>query len=131
MRPIFGVTSLFVSFVALMMVLSLSAGPQRCFQTHSWLPHHQFFAHHPQVEQHKQRHQLRGVLLQSPAAHLDMLKLTFDNPKQVFDLGAHADFELLGHDINSVCLISARRSPKHMTVCHFVHIIVSRRLSAP
>ena len=34
-----------------------------------------------------------------------MLKLTFGDPKQVFDLGTHADFELLGHVINSVCIV--------------------------
>ena len=87
------------------MVFSLSAGPQRCFQTQSWLPRHQFFARHPQVGQHKNRHQLRGVLLQSPAVHLDMLKLAFDDLKQVFNLGARADLGLLGHDINSVCIV--------------------------
>ena len=34
-----------------------------------------------------------------------MLKLTFDDPKQVLDLGAYADFELLGHNINNVCIV--------------------------
>ena len=34
-----------------------------------------------------------------------MLKLAFDDLKQVFNLGARADLGLLGHDINSVCIV--------------------------
>ena len=42
------------------------------YQTHSCLRIEQLAAHHPQVGQREQRHQLRRVFLQSPVAHLHM-----------------------------------------------------------
>ena len=51
---------------------------------------------HPHIAQRKQRHQLRCILGQPFVANLGETELALDHPKWMFDLRAHAGFELLG-----------------------------------
>jgi hypothetical protein len=66
-------------------------------RAHSSLhPHVQMpFAHHPDVGQRKQRHQIGRVLGQPPVLDLDVGKLALDDPKRVLYLGAYTRFGLL------------------------------------
>ena len=52
-------------------------------------------AGHPRITQFKQRHEMRGVLGQSPAAHLVESELALDESERVLHLGSHTGFELL------------------------------------
>ena len=67
------------------------------FRAHSCLcPHVQkSFAHHPDVGQCKQRHQVGSVFGQPPVLDFHIAKLAFDDPKRVFDLGSDAGLGFL------------------------------------
>jgi hypothetical protein len=66
-------------------------------RAHSCLrPHVQkSFAHHPDVGQCKQRHQVGSVLGQPPVLDLDVAKLALDDPKRMFDLRSDAGLGFL------------------------------------
>ena len=63
------------------------SGHFACFQAHSCPGLHQFNADDPQLGQRRQRHQLLGVLLQSPVTSLDVTELALDHPKRVLYMG--------------------------------------------
>src|SRR3546814_15483455 len=46
-------------------------------------------AHHPQVRQREQRHQLRRVLRQTTEANLHITELALDHPERMLDLGSY------------------------------------------
>jgi len=67
------------------------------FRAHSSLRAHvqESFAHHPDVGQRKQRHQIGSVLGQSAGLHLDVAELALYDLKRMFHLGSDARFGLL------------------------------------
>ncbi len=77
--------------------LSPLSRPSGRLWTHSSLRLHvqRSFAHHPQVGQRKQRHQIGRVLCQPPVLDLDVTELPLDDPKRVFHLGSNAGLGLL------------------------------------
>ena len=72
-----------------------ASGRVERLQAHSCRRCHHTAPCHPQVGQRKRRVQLRGVLLQSAAAHLDAAELMFDHPERMFDLRPVAGLDAL------------------------------------
>lgn len=72
-----------------------ASGPLGGLQAHSCQRCHQTAPRHPRVGQRRQGVQLRGVLLQSAVAHLDVAELALDHPERVLHLRSNAGFDAL------------------------------------
>lgn len=84
-------------FLGLRRVISGLSRPPGTFQTHSSLRTHLHrpFAHHTQIAQRKQRHQIDSLIGQSPVLEIDVAELPLDNPKRVIYFGPDAGLCLL------------------------------------